>query len=206
MIGTQTAEKTEVQTLLTELLDRTQELYASTCRTIQPTKGWVLIRVLEREQVTQSGIIVPGIEQNKPLHEGIVLATWEPWIEERTMQDEDGKKLTKVIQHKSDLKPGDHVLIDHWCGVPVEGDSKINTKFRLVKEEPDPNLGSVKAVVEYTDKDNRPHEILSEMLWEIDPHGQVTDFERLCRLVAAKISDKFLLVDRDMQSVTLSGR
>jgi co-chaperonin GroES (HSP10) len=171
-----------------------------------PKKGWVLIRVLDREQTTAGGIVLPRAEQNKPMWEGIVLATWAPWTEEKIIRDADGKTHVRVIQHTSELERGDHVLIDHWAGVPVEGDSKIDTKFRLVKEADDPNLGGVKAIVEYAEKSTRPHEIITELLSQVDLDVNSAEFESLCRLAASKIEDRFILVDRDRQSVTMSGR
>lgn len=207
MIGAlETPQRTEVQVLLDDLSEKTQALYQHACRSLTPRRDWVLLRVLEREQVTKGGIIVPGFEQNKPLHEGIILATWEPWTEERTTRDEEGRTVVRVIHHRSELKAGDHVLFDHWAGVPVLSDSKINCNFRLVKEPDDPNLGSIKAVVEYSEKDERPHEIMTELLREMNIDVNSREFDQMCRLAAARIEDRFLLVDRDQQSITLSGR
>jgi co-chaperonin GroES (HSP10) len=204
MTGTQEETANKTLAILDRLANLTQELYENTCRTIRPTKGWVLVRILDREQVI-NGIIVPRMEQNKPMHEGIVLVTWEPWTEEKIKRDESGWVHVKVVQHRSELQPGDHVCFDHWAGVPVDGDQKAHTNFRLIREEDDGNLGGIKAIIEYSEKSDRPHEILSEMLVaELGGHDAIHD--RMCHLTAHKIEHRFLLVDRDRPSVTLSGR
>ena len=62
-----------------EILDlMAQELFASSSRRFVPMFPWVFVRVLPKRQTLSSGLILPPYEQNKTIHEGIVLATWKP--------------------------------------------------------------------------------------------------------------------------------
>lgn len=86
-----------------------------------PTPTWCLVRVLPREHMYGRIIVPDGKQQNKPIHEGIVLQTWHPFT------DLKGKI------HKSEFKPGDHVCYAHWAGMDCPGwDTRY---YRLVAEE-----------------------------------------------------------------------
>lgn len=184
-----------------------QELYRESNRELTPKYPWILVRLLAKEQVL-NGVILPATEQNKTLHEGIVLATWRPIeyeleMKRREYSEGTAAKVTyepvpvKRYRRESQHKPGDHVVFHHWSGFPVDGFSE--KRYRMVKEEgwKETQDGGICGVVEYDTKDTRPVEKLRKLLnegnWERD---------ELVNL----INDQFLLVDRDGQSVTISGR
>src|SRR5262245_13517020 len=92
-------------------------------RSFAPAYPWVFVYVLQREHKPLGRIILPH-DKNKPMHEGVVLATWRPRIKM--------SKAGKEIEVRSELCPGDHVLFHHWAGQPVaDFDEK---KFRIVRE------------------------------------------------------------------------
>lgn len=159
--------------------------YEEKNRKFTPLYPWVFVRVLPKEQTMKSGIILPAIEQNKTVHEAIVLAVWQP-------------KYVKGNQLVSSFSPGDHVLLPHWAGLPVEGFSAKH--YRVVKEEGwrETQDGGIFARVDYDEE--RPVFRLRDLLvGENLPEDMV---EHLVRVLEAR----FLLVDREGQSVTLSGR
>jgi co-chaperonin GroES (HSP10) len=170
---------TELERLEFRLDILTQELYKRG-RCFTPLYPWVFVRVLKKDQATQSGVILPAIEQNKTIHEGIVLATWKP---------KEGKSTR--------LMPGDHVLFPHWAGLPIAGYSI--ERYRVIREEAwkENEQGGIFARVEY--ENTTIERKLVELLEEGLPNGR---FDRL----AERIMQQFLLVDRDGESVTLSGR
>lgn len=187
-----------VQTLGVEekeqLVDRlTQELYRAH-RGFTPRYPWVFVRVLHKEQ--QVGrIVIPETEQNKPMHEGIVLAVWPPFIESKTM---NGQRVT--VFQESDLHPGDHVLLPHWAGLPVVGYRDI--RYRIVKELGwDASTdGGICATVGYDEPNRKPIEKLKAFLSSAIRDGFTWEG------MLPKLEEQFLIVDRDAGSVTLSGR
>ena len=176
-------------------LQRVLRLSQKRCAPLYP---WVLVRVCEKEQ-ERNGILLPdvvGSNQNKTVHEGIVLATWAPhWIKRTHL---------KQLWMESALKPGDHCLFQHFAGVPLS--SHKLEKYRFVKEygfAPD-REGGIIATVEY-----EPKNTVAEQLAELIP----TDYTLAdgyyngdVSLVIAAIMERFELVDKQQRSVTLSGR
>ena len=78
----------------------------------QPMYPGVLIRVLPKEHISQGGIWLPDAkQQNKPIYEGIVLRTYNPY----RLKLDNGKWVTMV----AGVDPGDHILFPHWSGEPV---------------------------------------------------------------------------------------
>jgi co-chaperonin GroES (HSP10) len=157
----------------------------------QPMYPWVIVRVCNKEQ-KKGEIWLPNSDQNKTIHEGIVLSTWPP--------------CTRVIDDRtemlvSELRRGDHVLFSHFAGVPIEG---RGSGYRFVKER-DWGIdkeGGIMATVEYNDKATGPVAKLRDI---IENHPQLNvacDDDDL----VAKILDLFILVDKHTPSVTLSGR
>jgi co-chaperonin GroES (HSP10) len=202
------ASPKEVEEIENEIDELARAAYLQHHRTFTPMHPWCFVRVLPKEQQLESGLILPAIEQNKTIHEGIILATWLPFNEERTTRDKDGKILTKVFQKQSQFKPGDHVLFPHWAGLPIAGFS--DKHYRVIKEEDwkQNDEGGIFAIVDYLDKQSSPTSILRDVLgFSLDDWNRdFASIHEFVSLVAAKIEDRFLLVDRDRQSVTLSGR
>ena len=79
---------------------------------LKPLGSRVVIKALDREEVTKSGILIPDTAKEKP-QEGKVLAVGPG------DRDEDGKRIPL------DLKEGDKVLFQKYAG----------TEFKLEGEE-----------------------------------------------------------------------
>ncbi|MGH2760112.1 MAG: co-chaperone GroES [Actinomycetota bacterium] len=80
--------------------------------TIEPLEDRVVIRPLEGEEMTASGLVIPDTAKEKP-QEGEVLAVGPGrW-------DEDGDKRIPV-----DVKTGDRVLYSKYAGTEVKIDGE----------------------------------------------------------------------------------
>ena len=84
----------------------------------RPLHDRVLIKVLDSEEKTKGGIIIPDTAKEKP-QEGEVVAVGNG---EKT---EDGKII------KMDVKAGDRVLFGKWSGTEVKIDGK---EYSIMKE------------------------------------------------------------------------
>jgi co-chaperonin GroES (HSP10) len=119
---------------------------------------YVLVRVLPKEHKSEGGIWLADTAQNKPVYEGIVIATWEPFVELRKKKstlegDITGGSIveTIAIDHKCDLKIGDRIAFPHYEGQGMHGylDDKY---YRIVREGVDQNkwpFCSVLGVIDY---------------------------------------------------------
>jgi co-chaperonin GroES (HSP10) len=163
----------------------TQELFRRN-RAFVPLYPWVFVRVCKREQ-QRSGIWLSSAVQNKTVHEGIVMATW-------------GERQTKHGLAATALSPGDHVLFHHFAGVPIEGYDR--DRYRVVRElDWDPvNQGGIFATVEYDGV--RPLAVMEELV-----KAAINDEypERAFLHTVAEIDERFILVDKQRRSITLSG-
>ena len=86
--------------------------------TVRPLHDRVLIKVLDSEEKTSGGIIIPDTAKEKP-QEGEVVAVGPGAIN-------DGGKLTPM-----DVKVGDIVLFGKWSGTEVKIDGK---EYSIMKE------------------------------------------------------------------------
>ena len=77
----------------------------------RPLHDRVLVRRIEEEEKTASGIIIPDAAKEKPM-EGEVLATGSG------VRGEDGK-ITPL-----DVKAGDRILFGKWSGTEVKMDGE----------------------------------------------------------------------------------
>jgi len=84
----------------------------------RPLHDRVLIKVLDSEEKTKGGIIIPDTAKEKP-QEGEVVATGSG------AKTEDGKII------KMDVKVGDRVLFGKWSGTEVKIDGK---EYSIMKE------------------------------------------------------------------------
>lgn len=190
-----------------------QELYQESNRMFRPLFPWVFVRVLKKQQQVGS-IFLPDIDQNKTVAEGIVLATWSPFEQttsSRVYCDICGYEVIRCqhqgcnsplrygVVKRSAVKPGDHVLFSYWSGLPITGHKP--EYYRVVKETDwsKDKDGGIFAKVEYSNKSTGPLEKLEQLVWKYS--DMIPDEE-----LAQKIEEQFLLVDRDGESVTLSGR
>jgi co-chaperonin GroES (HSP10) len=145
---------------------------------------WVFVRVLPREQVRKSGIILPDIDQNKTVLEGIVLSTWA---------EHELPNGTKV---RSECALGDHVLFPHWTGLPIIGFK--DKHYRIVREVNwAADQGGIFAKVEYGQK-----QMLETELKAVLKSSEGETYEGLIE----KLMERFIFIDVKQQSVTLSGR
>ena len=86
----------------------------------RPLHDRVLIKVLDSEEKTSGGIIIPDTAQEKPM-EGEVLETGSG------ARDETGKLVPL------DVKKGDKILFGKWSGTEV----KMNGEEYLIMKETD---------------------------------------------------------------------
>ena len=84
----------------------------------RPLHDRVLIKVLDSEEKTSGGIIIPDTAKEKP-HEGEVVAVGPG------TKSEDGKIVSM------DVKVGDIVLFGKWAGTEVKIDG---TEYSIMKE------------------------------------------------------------------------
>lgn len=182
------------------LLDSLQELVYQAHREFIPMYPLVLVLVLRKQQVRKSGIALSDSQQNKPMHEGIVLATWDKKIVERGTVNKDGERLTRCEVLRSQLTPGDHVLFHHWAGMPIHGFD--DQRFRMVREEQwhETQQGGIVGILRYSDRQNEP---MAALLEQYQDHWEQGEDKQ--PLVQAKLRDRYIVIDKETQAVTLSG-
>ena len=84
----------------------------------RPLHDRVLIKVLDSEEKTKGGIIIPDTAKEKP-QEGEIVAVGPG------AKTEDGKTV------KMDVKVGDKVIFGKWSGTEIKID---NVEFSIMKE------------------------------------------------------------------------
>jgi len=156
-------------------------------RAFQPMYPWVLVKVLKREQKHGSIVLLEGSKQNKPTHEGIVVTTWAPCS--KPMKG-------KMVDIRSELKVGDHVLFPHWAGLPVAGLDVDD--YRIVKEcewgadKEGGIIGLLEGGADITEE-------LSQRLKELFCDHVSSD------KIVEMLLQEYLIINRSKGSVTLSG-
>lgn len=103
------------------------EMYESGPLDIAPLYPWVLVRILPKENKSDSGLLYLPERQNKILYEGIVLRTWKPHWRLYRRKDKEFERW-----ETSQVAQGDLILFPHWLGTPVPW-LNVHT-HRLVKE------------------------------------------------------------------------
>lgn len=126
-----------IQELHDRLKSYVEELYANARFRVKPSFPFVMVRVLEREK--KIGRIITPEVQKKTTIEGIVLDVFKPfWRRLATSSgsttDGTAKSDSQELLIEASVKPGDHVLLPHYEGVPVPVDD-YNGDFRLVPSE-----------------------------------------------------------------------
>jgi co-chaperonin GroES (HSP10) len=179
-------------TLAKQIDQLINQQYRENCISVQPCFPWILLRVCKKEQ-ERNGLWLPDSTQNKTLHEGIVLSTWQP-----CQRVQNGY----TIDLSSELKPGDHVLFNHFAGVPLEGRS---SGYRLVKEcdFAVDKEGGIIAALGYDELHTNPVEKLRKLFADECEWNQGMEYSEA---FIEKITKHFILVDKDTPSVTISGR
>ena len=171
---------------------------------VEPMFPRILVRVLPKEQVSRGGIVLTDHEQNKPVHEGIVLRTYKPFwqVIRRKMEDWmvtkspevhlDENENVKRIWQECEVQPGDHVLFPHMAqGItpvwPLDGGIG---QYRLIEE------GHVLSRLEYQEKSIRDW-----ILYQLGPND--SDFPEV-------VVDRLLrfahVIRKDQVSKTISGK
>ena len=87
---------------------------------IRPLYDRVVVKRIERQRTTASGIVIPDSAAEKP-EQGEVMAVG------------DGRRLTDGTRQPLELKAGDHVLFGKYAGQTV----KVNGEELLVMREED---------------------------------------------------------------------
>ena len=87
---------------------------------IKPLEDRIVVRPLEAEQTTASGLVIPDSAQEKP-QEGEVVGVGPG------ARDEDGERIPL------DVKVGDRILFGKWSGTEV----KIDGEELLIMKESD---------------------------------------------------------------------
>jgi co-chaperonin GroES (HSP10) len=155
-------------------------------RRVRPMAPWLVVKICEKAQ--QEGLVILPEKQSKVTYEGIVLAVWE---------EHDIVVKGKTVHVAPSCKIGDRVLFPHWAGVPLEGFAR--DRYRLVKESWTSNDdGGAFACIDYDDGE-QALTMLSKWMWEIGAlrDKEIVDF-------VEKVNQKFILVEKDAKSVTLS--
>ncbi len=83
----------------------------ATSKKLRPLGDRVVIRPVEREEVTKSGIVLPDTAKEKP-QEGIILAAGP------------GKILDDGKREQMDVKEGDRVLYSKYAGTEFKVDGE----------------------------------------------------------------------------------
>ncbi|MBF0407037.1 MAG: co-chaperone GroES [Candidatus Riflebacteria bacterium] len=87
---------------------------------VTPTRNRVLLEIMEAEQKTKGGIILPDTASKEKPHEGRVIAVGTGRV------DRNGKTIPMQV------KKGDKVLFSEWSGNEIEIEGK---KLLIIKDE-----------------------------------------------------------------------
>ncbi len=187
---------------------------------VDPLYPRVLVRVLPKEQTSRGGIVLTDHEQNKPVHEGIVLRVYRPFWQKirRKMADWEIESSPDVyigpdrevekIWKECAVQPGDHVLFPHMAfGItPVWPLDDGKGDFRLVEE------GQILGRLDY--QQESPEEWIAKLLDDFAESTIANDLEEIWaeengitdgHLLAQKILQNADVI-RKREAKTLSGR
>jgi co-chaperonin GroES (HSP10) len=166
------------------------DMYAKAKVRTRPNYPFVLVRVLNREQ--KQGLIILPEKQKKTTIEGIVLDVFAPFFKSVGKRTSSGTvQETHEVEVAASVKPGDHVLFQHFEGVPVPTDDYYGD-YRLVPEvfgHYGAERNGIIAVLEYE---------------------QTPVAERLCAYVPddttiRRLMDEFEIIPRNQTSKTQSA-
>jgi len=124
------------QELKKQIQDLVTELYSMDLkeRVVEPIYPWHLVWILPKT-TKRAGIIMPE-QQNKVVHEGIVVSSWKPfWKKTTRVGSDSGFAYQQYIEPH--LHPGDHIIFPHWSGQPAG--FLDNKEYRFIKEVSDYN-------------------------------------------------------------------
>lgn len=152
------------------------------------------------------GLIVLPDQKNKPVHEAIVMSTFTPYWKHFRIQIAEHDTYFEEVKVEPTVKPGDHVLFEHFAGIPIpflnpgglHSSLTSHGDFRLVRDDGNRDLGSILGVLEYESKGtiNRMVDIFKSMM-DLD--------RKSLRGVSRELMKHFVIVDRQKSSKTSSG-
>ena len=134
-----------------EFVALSQEIYNRGTVRFEPLYPWVLIRVVPKDQ-RYGSLYLPDNDgsqkQNKPLMEGIVLATWKPhWGPKRKPARFHEVDASVQIWKECEVKAGQRVLFPHFAGIPVK--YMDETHYRVVRSWTWDEGGGITGIVDY---------------------------------------------------------
>lgn len=122
---------------LTELKDKAREVYESLHYNIQPRYPYALVWVLPKSQ--KIGEIYVPDKSNKPVYEGLVLRTHKSFYKYGKLPGHFPEGTDAVLRYQvlvsSELNPGDHILFQHFQGIPVPALDGGVGDYRLIDEK-----------------------------------------------------------------------
>lgn len=166
-------------------------LYGRTFRLQAPH---IMVRVLPREQATASGIVLTGVQQNKPVEEGIVVSVYEP------------KTLVSGRVRTPSVAVGEHVLFPSYAGVPPPR-MVPEKRYRMIPED------LISAVIEY-DQPTMEEQIMEwfkTVRIPVDLPGGLTELskapsaEEISRSFAQQLLRSFWMTPVEVAPKTTSG-
>lgn len=204
-----------VQDQLKKLVD---EMARSADVTVTPRAPLVLVYALPKGSA--QGLIILPDQQNKPIHEGIVLKVYKPYYKAIMRAEEIGTPhkaddIQEMIEICPSVEVGDHVLFPHASGVPcwplnkneVSGLS-THGDFRFIRDditEPGGMLyGGIIGVIERSTNDVRK-ELMRILKRRQDSFLSDQDPKMLVKLVN-ELQDNFVIIDRTLRPLTTSGK
>lgn len=87
---------------------------------IKPLGDHVVVKLIEKEEVTATGIVLPDTVEKEKKAEGEVIAVGP------------GKLLDSGVRATMDVKPGDKILFEKWGGEEVEID---DVEYKIVSAD-----------------------------------------------------------------------
>lgn len=163
----------------------------------QPLFPNILVRVFDFEEARSGLLILPDNAQ-KPNHRAIVIRTWEP-IKSYYKGD------THVV--KSELQPGDIVVIPYWAGVPTGVNSVDEAGYRIVPEnkQRDYNTGRI---ISYGATQETPHIFfkqsgfhMSQAVERLLDELGARPFDKNSGKIVNQILDSYIVIPKRLSSV-----
>lgn len=133
--------KDKIEELDKQLVSTCKEIYELSMggKRLKPLHPFILVRVLPKEHKTEAGLWLADTAQTKTVYEGIVLETWESYIEKRELYNSKHEFIGHdYIEHRCRVDIGERIAFPHHEGMPV-GDYLDDRYYRLVREGTDQN-------------------------------------------------------------------
>jgi co-chaperonin GroES (HSP10) len=175
-----------METLIDEMV---QTLFQASEKRFVPHYPWVFVRVLQKEQQTAGGLVLPE-PQNKTSHEGVVLATWKPirpnaatagemliaW--ERSVNSADTRTDLDLAYFEGSRAFAEYLMRRGWGEVTqffnVNGD--VNEKRELIASSLKPGdhvLFPHWAGMPIEGFDKKYYRVVKECNWSVDKEGHL---------------------------------